>query len=194
MTVVWHCGRVTAKTGANLSMTIRGSCGDTFRGLIKGTSRVLCPISVDDDLVYPVSLDVTVGSLASLIALEGTIGNCGGVGGRVRVYSLNEASAVDFDSSEPGGLCFPAARGARRASEYDGDGELEEFLGNQRDVEKVRHGCEMEGAQQGESKRRRRATFGAGRLRWQSLGQFSETQCGSMSAPPALPIPPAPIR
>jgi hypothetical protein len=193
MAVVWHCGRVTTKTGANLSMTIRGSCGDTFRGLIKGASRVLCPISVDDDLVHPVSLDVITGSLASLIALEGAIGNCGGVGRRVRVYSLNEASAVDFDSSEPGGLCFPA-RGVRWASERDGGGELEELLGDRRDVEKVSHGCEMGGAQQGESKRRRRATFGGGCLRWQSPGQFSEMQCGSMSAPPALPIPPAPIR
>jgi hypothetical protein len=109
-------------------MTIRGSCGNTFRGLIKGTSRDLCPISVDDDLAHPVSLDVISSSLASLIALEGAIGKCGRVGGRVRVYSLNKASAVDFDSSEPGGICFPA-RGARWASECDGNGESEELLG-----------------------------------------------------------------
>lgn len=130
MVVVWHWGRATIKAGANLSMTIRGSCGSMFGGLIKGTSRVLCPIPVDDDLVYLVSLDVIVGSLASLNALEGAIGNCGGVGGRVRAHPLNEAGAVDFDSSEPGGLCFPAARGAQWGRERDGDRELDTLLGN----------------------------------------------------------------
>jgi hypothetical protein len=118
--------KVTTKTGANLSMIIRGSCGDTFRGLIKGTSRDLCPISVDDDLAHPVSLDVVAGSLASLIA-QGAIGKCGGVGGGVRVYSLNEASAVDFDSSEPRGLVFLRKEPGGQAS---ATGELEELLGD----------------------------------------------------------------
>jgi len=177
MVVVWHWGRATAKAGANLSMTIRGSCGSTFGGLIKGTSQVLRPISVDDDLVYLVSLDVIVGSTASLDALEGAIGNCGGVGGRVRAYSLNEAGAVDLDSSEPGGLCFLAARGGQWGRERDGDGELDELLGSRawrRDPTKVRHGCGMMGgAQQGESKRRRKAAFG-GNCRRQSASQFPE--------------------
>ena len=161
MAIVWNWDGVTTKTGANLNLTIKGSSGSTFGGLIKGTSQVLCPISVDDDLVHLVSVDVIVGSRVSLIALEGAIGNCGRVGGGVRAYSLNEAGAVDFDSSEPGGLCFPAARGAWWASECDGDRELEELVWIQRDVERGSHGCEMMGeTRQGESKRGRRATSG----------------------------------
>lgn len=126
MAVIWHCACVTTKTGADLSMTVRGSCGSTFRGLIKGASQVLCPISVDDDLVHLVFLDIIVGLLASLIALKAAIGNRGRVGGRrVRADSLNEAHPMDFDSSEPGGLCFPAARGGL----CDGDWELAKLQG-----------------------------------------------------------------
>jgi hypothetical protein len=96
------------------------------QSLIKGTSRDLCPISVDDDLAHPVSLDVIAGSLASLIA-QGAIGKCRGVGGGGRVYSLNEASAVDFDSSEPRGLVFLRKEPGGPAS---ATGELEEPLGD----------------------------------------------------------------
>ena len=106
MGIVWQCGRTTTETCANLSVTIGRSRVSTFGGLIKRTSEVLRPISVDDDLIYLVVVVVGVvsGSVtcANMIALQG-ISNCGGIGRRVGADSLNEASPVDFEASEPGG-------------------------------------------------------------------------------------------
>lgn len=115
-----------------------------FGELIKGASEVLCPISVDDDLVHLVCVEAVVGALAGVIAVEGAVGNCGGVGGRVRAESLNAAGPMDFEASEPGGLNFPAARGGWWARESDGNGETEKLAGRGCDgrggVEKTGHG------------------------------------------------------